>query len=176
MRAMWQTLIGIPFVKRCVVMFGCAIALYTLLSGIDSLFFKSTCARQMDTVQPPSHDGLGVFVCRYGQHLFLTDHQRRLVVFSGGDIVDDASLYPDAGGGGQIYYVVGAHAITVIDMNGMRFVVSKDGIDTQEQTWMQTLPQGETHRVKTYGLKRYSDTVVEGTVELEDVYWYKDFR
>ena len=176
MRAMWQTLIGIPFVKRCVVLVGCALGLYTLLIGIDSLFLKSTCARQMEAVNPPSVDGLGVFVCRHGQHLFLTDHQRSLVVFLGDDIVNSASLYPDAGGGGQIYYVVGEHTITVIDMNGMRFVVNKDGIDTQEQTWMQTLPQGETHRVKTYGLKRYSDTVIEGTVELEDVYWYKDFR
>ena len=102
MRAMWQALMHIPLVKRCVVMVGCALGLYTLLIGTDSLFFKSTCARQIKTVKPPSVDGLGVFVCRHGQHLFLTDHQRSLVVLLGDDIVDSASLYPDAGGGGQV--------------------------------------------------------------------------
>lgn len=176
MRAMWHTLMRFPLLKRCVVMFGCAIALYTLLSITDALFFTSTCARQIETVQPPSHDGLGVFVCRHGQHLFLTDHQRSLVVFRGSDIVESTLLYPDSGGGGQLYYVVGEHTITVIDMNGMRFVVNKDGIGAQEQTWMETLPQGEIHRVKTYGLERYTDSILEGPVRLEDVYWYKDFR
>jgi hypothetical protein len=174
MRAIWQALMRIPLVKRCVVMFGCVIGLYTLLSVADFLMFKSTCERQMEQFKPPSHGGLGVFVCRDGQHLFLTDHERSLVVFTDDDIIDSASLYPDAGGGGQIHYVLGDGQITVVDMNGTRFVVDKEGIKDREWTWMQALPTGETHRVKTYGMRRYKDTVIEGAVKLDAVYWYKD--
>jgi len=125
-------------------------------------------------LSPVDHNGLGVFVCRHDYHLFLTDHERSLVAFSGEDFIGITKLYSDAGAGGALHYVVADAKITAIDMNGYHFSVTRNGIEPLGWLWMDPIPRGELRKIDTYGSSRYKDEAVTRPRPLDDVYWYKD--
>lgn len=122
-------------------------------------------------------DENAIKIIRVGQHPFLTDHCKQLIIEDkSGKILAKEELYCDPGNGCNSYLFNTGTSFTLIDCNGQWFVIDKSSgqIKNNGWNWHKELPKKVVGVYsKKYGEIEYEFKVID-ILTRDQVYKFKD--